>query len=111
MLDTLNFLSLGLCVERKEDEKVHEVLSPWTVARSSVHGTSQATEVGCHFLLQGIFPNQGLNQSLLHCRQILYQLSHQGSPYVSLKVIISSLKIISSITNFNYKSMYFLSSM
>ena len=32
---------------------------------------------GCHFLLQGIFPTQGLNPSLLHCRQILYHLSHQ----------------------------------
>ena len=38
------------------------------------------TWVGCHFLLQGIFPAQGLNPGLLHCRQILYWLSHQGSP-------------------------------
>ena len=36
--------------------------------------------MGCHSLLQGIFPTQGLNPDLLHCRQILYQLSHQGSP-------------------------------
>jgi len=35
--------------------------------------------VGSLFLLQGIFPTQGLNQGLLHCRRILYQLSHQGS--------------------------------
>ena len=34
------------------------------------------TGVGCHFLLQGIFPIQGLNPDLLHCKQILYQLSH-----------------------------------
>ena len=34
---------------------------------------------GCHFLLQGIFPTQGLNPGLLHCRQSLYLLSHQGS--------------------------------
>ena len=33
----------------------------------------------CHFLLQGIFPTQGLNLDLLHCRQILYQLSYQGN--------------------------------
>ena len=38
------------------------------------------TGVGCHSLLQGIFPTQGLNSNLLHCRQILYCLSHQGSP-------------------------------
>ena len=34
--------------------------------------------VGCHFLLQGIFLIQGLNPGLLHCRQILYQLSYPG---------------------------------
>ena len=33
-----------------------------------------------HSLLQGIFPNQGSNPGLLHCRQILNHLSHQGSP-------------------------------
>ena len=32
-----------------------------------------------HFLLEGIFPSQGLNLGLLHCRWILYHLSHQGS--------------------------------
>ena len=37
------------------------------------------TRVDYHFLLHGIFPTQGLNTSLLHCRQILYHLSHQGS--------------------------------
>ena len=34
------------------------------------------TGVGCHFLLQGIFPTQGSNLGLLHCRQTLYCLSH-----------------------------------
>ena len=38
------------------------------------------TGVGCHFLLQGIFPTPGSNPGLLHCRQILHCLSHQGSP-------------------------------
>ena len=33
-------------------------------------------------LLQGIFPTQGLNSGLSHCRQILYQLSHNGSPRI-----------------------------
>ena len=49
---------------------------------SSVHGDSPGknTGVGCHALLQGIFPTQGLNPGLPHCRQILYHLSHQGSP-------------------------------
>ena len=35
--------------------------------------------MGCHFLLQGIFPSEELNLALLHCRQILYQLSYEGS--------------------------------
>ena len=39
------------------------------------------TGVGCHFLLQGIFLNQGSNPGLLHCRQILYQLSYKGCPH------------------------------
>ena len=36
--------------------------------------------VGCHFLLQEIFPTEEWNPSLLHCRQILYQLSYKESP-------------------------------
>ena len=45
-----------------------------------VHGIFQArvTGVGCHCLLQGIFPTQGSNPCLLHCRQMLYRLSHQS---------------------------------
>ena len=44
---------------------------------SSVHGILKNTQVGCHALLQGIFLTQGLNLALLHCKQILYQLSHR----------------------------------
>ena len=40
----------------------------------------QNTGVGSLSLLQGIFPTQGLNPGLPHCRRTLYQLSHQGSP-------------------------------
>ena len=48
---------------------------------SSIYGIfpGKTTGVDCHFLLQGIFPNWGWNLSLLHCRQTLYCLSHQGS--------------------------------
>ena len=42
----------------------------------------QNTGVGSLFLLQGIFPTQGSNPGLSHCRQIFYQLSHQGRPTV-----------------------------
>ena len=38
------------------------------------------TGVGSHFPLQGIFLTQGSNPPLPHCRQILYQLSYEGSP-------------------------------
>ena len=40
---------------------------------------------GCHSLLQGIFLSQELNLGLLHCRQILYQLSYEGSPTLGVK--------------------------
>ena len=46
--------------------------SPW-------NSLGQNTGVGSLYILQGIFLTQGLNQGLLHCRWILYQLSHQGS--------------------------------
>ena len=51
---------------------------------SSVHGDSPGknTGVGCHILLQEIFPTHGSNPGLLHFRQILYRLSHQGSPRI-----------------------------
>ena len=39
------------------------------------------TGVGCHALLQGIFPKQGLNPCLLYCRPILYFLTHLGNPH------------------------------
>ena len=51
---------------------------------SSVHedSSSKNTGVGCHALLQEIFPTQGSNPGLPHCRQILYHLKHQGSPRI-----------------------------
>ena len=74
------------------------------------------TGVGCHFLLQEIFLNQRSNPRLLgtlHCRQILYPLSHQGSPYkwshipdIQCRTLHSSFKflaiIIGSWINFKY---------
>ena len=52
--------------------------SPWNFP-------GQNTGVESPSLLQGIFPTQGLNPSLLHYRWILYQLSHKGSLLVPLK--------------------------
>ena len=56
----------------------------YSLPGSSVHGDSPGknTGVGCLALLQGIIPTQGSNPGLPHCRQILYHLSHQGSPSI-----------------------------
>ena len=51
------------------------LLSPWD-------SPGRNTGMGCHDLLQGIFPTQGSNPGLPHCRRILYHLSHQGSPFL-----------------------------
>ena len=60
---------------------------------SSVHGDSPGknTWVGCHDLLQGIFPTQGLNPGLSHCRWIVYHLSHQGNQSIHHTNLISAL--------------------
>ena len=47
-------------------------------------GKPRNTGVGSLSLLQWIFPTQELNQGLLHCRWIPYQLSYQGSPRVKV---------------------------
>ena len=50
--------------------------------QSSLRIVGQKTGVGSLSLLQGIFPMQGFNPGLPHCRRILQQLSHQGSPRI-----------------------------
>ena len=47
--------------------------------------------VGCHFLLQGIFPTQGLNPDLLHCRQILYQLTTREVHYSDNRKLMQNM--------------------
>ena len=56
---------------------------------SSVHGDSpgKSTGLDCHALLQGIFPTQGLNLGLWHCRQILYCYEPSGKPYSLLREV------------------------
>ena len=53
----------------------HRPYSPW-------NSPGQNTGVGICSLLQGIFPTQGSDPGLPHCRCILYQLSHQGGPRI-----------------------------
>ena len=77
-------LKFGVFIEASESEshsvvsnslRPHRLYSPW-------NSPGQNTRVGSHSLLQGIFPTQGLKRGLPHCRQILYQLSHKGSPRI-----------------------------
>ena len=57
------------------------ILRPWNFLGKS-------TGVCCHFLLQEIFPTQGLNPGLLHCRQTVYHLCHQGSISQKFHILI-----------------------
>ena len=62
--------------------KPHGLYSLW-------NSPGQITGVGILSLLQGILPTQELNLGLLHCRQILYQLSHKESPFGKSTLILS----------------------
>ena len=54
-------------------------VTPWTRFLHPWDFPGKNTGVGCHFLLQEIFPTQGLNPGLPHCRQMFYYRSHEGS--------------------------------
>ena len=84
------FLSVTIlkvsCSVVSDSLQLHGLYSPW-------NSPGQNTGGGSCSRLQGIFPTQGSNPGLLHCRQILYQLRHQGSRYeiVPHSVFISLL--------------------
>ena len=84
----------GQCVVAKSLQSCLTLCDPMdcSLPGSSVHGDSPGknTGVGCHALLQGIFPTQGLNTGLPRCRQILYCLSHQRSPRILEWVAVPS---------------------
>ena len=65
--------------------------TPWTIAHHGIlcpcNFPGKNTRVGCHFLLQEILPTQGLNPGLLHCRQMLYHLSLQGTLCIPMQSI------------------------
>ena len=65
-------LECGKCSVVSDSLRPSGPYSPW-------NSPGQNTGVGSLSLLQGIFPTQGLNPGLPHCRGILYQLRHQGS--------------------------------
>ena len=60
------------CTITSDSLQLHGLYSPW-------NSPGQNTGVGSLSLLQGIFPTQGSNPGLQHCRQMLYQLSYKGS--------------------------------
>ena len=75
------------CVTLKSKSRVGQscptLCDPWTgacQASLSMEFSRQEYWSGLAFFLQEIFSTQGLNPILLYCRQILYHLSHQGSP-------------------------------
>ena len=72
------------------------LLCPWDF-------TGKNTGVGCHFLLQGIFPTQGSNLGLLHCRQILYRLSYERN----LGVILNSTLFLNQTLLFMPSNLWF----
>ena len=83
---------INLCVSpsvvsdslRPHELQPARLLCPWDSPGNN-------TGVGCHFLLQGIFPTQGLNPGLWHCRQILYQLNHREA--LVAKAIDTKVKV------------------
>ena len=98
--------SLYLCLYLSSGDKVISTIFPYTLCLvaqfcsfCSLQGSSgnglypsgssakkdsphKYTRVGCLALFQGIFPNQGSNSGFPHGRQILYHLSHKGSPTI-----------------------------
>ena len=63
------------CSVVSDSLRPYGLYSPW-------NSLGQNTGVGSLSLLQGIFLTQGSNTGLPHCRHILYQLSHRGSPRI-----------------------------
>ena len=75
-----HFLKVCVCV--KSLSRVWLFATPWTIAHQaplSMGFSRQEYWSGLPFPSPGIFPTQGSNPGLLHCRQTLYSLSHQGS--------------------------------
>ena len=91
------------CLVISDSPRPHELYSPW-------NSPGQNTGVGSLSLLQGIFPTQGSNTGLPHCRRILYQLGRKRSPYIYIvgfilfgtfvKAVLKSVLIQNTNTNF-----------
>ena len=78
---------------------------------SFVHGDSPGknTGVGCHFLLQGVFPTQGSNPGLPHCRQILYLwATREATPIKEHHIFFSPYHKDVTDSNFFLKQVYMI---
>ena len=76
-------MQFGSCSSRKicsESKKVQVSVTLSCPILCDLMDSGKNTGVGCRSFFQGIFLTQGSNPDLLHCRQILYSLNHQGSP-------------------------------
>ena len=76
-----------------------KILYPWDFPDKN-------TGVGCHSLLQIIFLIQGSHSGLPDCRQILYHLSHQGSPMVYYMILNKFPVLYMSRTSLFFHSIY-----
>ena len=76
-----------ICIEVKWKSLSHSQLFVKLWTHSQCNSPSQVTGMGSLSLLQEIFPNQGLNPGLSHCKWILYQLSHKGSPRILVLLV------------------------
>ena len=104
-----SFVCVRVCVScsvMSDSLQSHELyparlLCPWDFPGKN-------TGVGCHALLQGIFPTQGSNLGLLYCRQTLYCLSHQGSLCFSFSSILKYIQCSPSVILLNSPVIYLL---
>ena len=76
------FLSTGVCLVAQSCPTRCDPMDYSPPGSCPWDSPGKNTGVGCHALLKGIFPTHGWNPGLPHCRQILYCLSHGGSPSI-----------------------------
>ena len=85
--------------------------TPWTVVHQvplPMGFSGKNTKGSCHSLLQGILPTRGLTLGLLHCRQILYCLSHHGGSVYMLIQISQFIPPLASTCSFSISASLFL---
>ena len=103
----------GSLVGHTESMGLHRVGHNWSdLAAAAVYIRVEVVWVDCHALFQRIFPTQGSNPGLSHCRWILYHLNHQGSPsgYIYVDATFSIHPTLSFLHSVHIFSFYMVSS-